>query len=156
MFQLKTRLQEFFLIIARKIIYSEHYRSCTKYISLCRSSPPEVLLRKGVLKICNKFKEEGPRRSVTSMTLQNNFFEIKLRHRCSPVNLLHIFRTSFPTNTSRGLLLSIVHYYFINLIYTKYFFKQIGNITFRKTIFTFWYTITKTKLTPFSASTHVS
>ena len=34
-----------------------------------------------------------------------NFIEIALRHGCSPVNLLHIFRTSFPKNTSGGLLL---------------------------------------------------
>ena len=46
-----------------------------------RSSRPEVLLRKGVLKICN-------------------FIEIALQHGCSPVNLLHIFRTPFLSNTS--------------------------------------------------------
>ena len=33
--------------------------------------------------------------------------EITLRHECSPVNLLHIFRTPFPKNTSGGLLLDI-------------------------------------------------
>ena len=32
-------------------------------------------------------------------------FEITLRHGCSPVNLAHIFRTSFPRNTSGWLLL---------------------------------------------------
>ena len=31
-----------------------------------------------------------------------------LRKRCSPVNLLHIFRTLFPKNTSEGLLLNIL------------------------------------------------
>ena len=31
---------------------------------------------------------------------QSNFIEIALRHGCSHVNLLHIFRTSFPRNTS--------------------------------------------------------
>ena len=34
-----------------------------------------------------------------------NFIEIKLRHGCSPVNLLHIFRTPFIKNTYGGLLL---------------------------------------------------
>ena len=29
----------------------------------------------------------------------------KIRHGCSPLNLLHIFRTPFPRNTSGGLLL---------------------------------------------------
>ena len=35
----------------------------------------------------------------------SNFIEITLRHGCSPVNLPHIFRTPFPKNTSRRLLL---------------------------------------------------
>ena len=39
------------------------------------------------------------------MKLQSNFIEITLRHGCSPVNLLQIFRAPFPKNTSRGLLL---------------------------------------------------
>ena len=34
-----------------------------------------------------------------------NFIEIALRHGCSLVNLLHIFRTTFPRNTSGWLLL---------------------------------------------------
>ena len=34
-----------------------------------------------------------------------NFIEITLWHRCSPVNLLHIFRTPFSKNTSGWLLL---------------------------------------------------
>ena len=36
------------------------------------------------------------------------FIEIALRHGCSPVNLLHIFRTPFPRNAFGGLLLDIV------------------------------------------------
>ena len=35
-----------------------------------------------------------------------NFIEITLRHGCSPVNLLHIFRTPFSKNTSGCLLLT--------------------------------------------------
>ena len=31
---------------------------------------------------------------------RSNFIEITLRHGCSPVNVLHIFRTHFPYNTS--------------------------------------------------------
>ena len=46
-----------------------------------------MLLRKGVLKI------------------QSNFIEITLRYGCSPVNLLLIFRTPFPKDTSEQLLL---------------------------------------------------
>ena len=34
---------------------------------------------------------------------------LQLRHGCSPVNLLHIFRTPFTKNTSGGLLLAILN-----------------------------------------------
>ena len=49
-----------------------------------------------------------PWRSVISVKLQNNFIEITLWHGCSPVTLLHIFRTSFPKKTSGRLLLIFV------------------------------------------------
>ena len=35
-----------------------------------------------------------------------NFFGIALRHGCSPVNLLHIFRRPFPKNISGQMLLT--------------------------------------------------
>ena len=56
-------------------------------------------------KICIKFTEEHPCRSVISVKLQSNFIEIILRHGCSPVNLLHIFRTPFLKNNPEWLLL---------------------------------------------------
>ena len=67
-----------------------------------------MFLRKGVLKICSKFRGEHPCRSAISVKLQRNFTEIGLRHGCSPVRLLHILRTPFPRNTSGWLLLFIV------------------------------------------------
>ena len=70
-----------------------------------RSSRQDVFLGKGVLKMCSKFTGEHPCRSVISIKFLCNFTEIALRHVCSPVNLLHIFRTSFPKNTSAWLLL---------------------------------------------------
>ena len=45
--------------------------------------------------------------TVISIKLQSNIIKIALRHGCSPVNLLYIFRTHFPKNTSEGLLQSI-------------------------------------------------
>ena len=77
---------------------------CRTLISI-RFSRPEVFLRKGVLKICSKSTGEHPCRSVISIKLLCNFIEIALRHGCSPVNLLHIFRTLIPRNTSGWLLL---------------------------------------------------
>ena len=53
-------------------------------------------------------------RSVISIKLPRNFIEITLRHGCSPVKLLHIFRTPFPRNTSGGLRL-----YYTNSDYTN-------------------------------------
>ena len=78
-------------------------------IKIFRSIPPEVFLGKGVLKICSKFKFTGehPCRSTISIKLQSNFIKITLRHGCSPVHFLHIFRSPFPKNTSGWLLLDI-------------------------------------------------
>ena len=45
---------------------------------------------------------------MISIKLKCNVIEIKLRHGRSHVNLLHIFRTTFPNNTSGGLLLYLV------------------------------------------------
>ena len=46
-----------------------------------------------------------PSRSVISVKLLCDFIEITFLYGCSPIKLLHIFRTSFPENTSGGLLL---------------------------------------------------
>ena len=76
--------------------------------STSRISRPEIFLRKGVLKICNKSAEEHRCRSVISIKLLCNFIETALQHGCSPVDLLHIFRTPFLKNTSGWLLLYII------------------------------------------------
>ena len=60
-----------------------------------RSSPPEVISGKYIMKICSKFAGENPCRSAISIKFLCNFFEIALRHGCSPVNLLNVFGTSF-------------------------------------------------------------
>ena len=69
-----------------------------------------MFLGKSVLKICNKFTGEHPCQSAMSIKLQSKFVEIALRHGCYPVNLLHIFRTPFPRNTSGRLLLNVNTY----------------------------------------------
>ena len=65
-----------------------------------------MVLGKGILKMCSKSAGEHRCRSVISIMLQSNFIEIILRHGCSPVNLLYIFRTPFPKNTSGRLHLN--------------------------------------------------
>ena len=63
---------------------------------------------KDILKICSKFTGGHPFKSVISIKLQSNFIEITLQHVCSPINLLHIFRTPFPWNTPVQLLLIVL------------------------------------------------
>ena len=74
---------------------------------LFRSNRPEEFLVKGFPKICSKFTGEQPCQSVISIKLRSNFVEITPLHGCSPVNLLHIFRTPFSKNTYGWLFLAI-------------------------------------------------
>ena len=74
-------------------------------------SPPEVFLGKGALKISSKFTGEHLCQRVISIKLLSKFIEITLRHGCSPVNLVHIFRKPFRKNTSGGLLLKLVWFW---------------------------------------------
>ena len=62
-------------------------------IVMLRSSPSKVFLGKGVQKICSNFTGEHP-----VPKLLCNFIEIALRHVCSLVNMLHIFRILFLKN----------------------------------------------------------
>ena len=57
----------------------------------------------GILRGCPKALQN------TLLKLLRNFIEIILWHECSPVNLLHAFRTPFTKNTSERLLLCLHH-----------------------------------------------
>ena len=109
-------------------LFETHFR-CLTFRALTvfkksRSSPPEVSLRKGILKICNKFTAEHQCRSVISINL---LIEIALRPGYSPVNLLHIFRKLIPSNTSEWLLLKRVC-----AVRNQYFQKPKAATTFSK------------------------
>ena len=84
---------------------------------ISKSSRPEVFLGKDVLKICSKFTGEHLCR----------FIEIALRHGCSPVILLHIFRTTFPKNTSARLLLNFPVRDFSRVLYPLRLEKKVMN-----------------------------
>ena len=64
-----------------------------------------MFLEKGVLKICSKFIGEYLCQSVIVLKLLCTFIEIAIQHERSPVNLLLIFRTTFPRETIGGLVL---------------------------------------------------
>ena len=64
--------------------------------------------------------------NVISIKLQSNFIEITLRRGCSPVNLLHIFRTLFLKNTSERLVLYIFSQYFCaHNVYVNFIWRVI-------------------------------
>ena len=51
--------------------------------------------------ICYRVKKTtNSLNNYDKVSLETNFIEIALWHRCSPANLLYIFRTPFPKNTS--------------------------------------------------------
>ena len=76
-----------------------------EYSLIRQKQPPRGVLTNRCSENMHKFTREHPCRSVISIKLQSNIIEITLPHGCSPVNLLHIFRTPFPRNTSGWLLL---------------------------------------------------
>ena len=60
-----------------------------------QKQPPGGVLKKRWSEICSKFKGEDSLQRVIPKKLLCNFLEIALWHGCSPLNLLHIFRTAF-------------------------------------------------------------
>ena len=78
----------------------------------------------------------------------HNFIEIALRHECSPVNLLHIFKTSFPKKISGGLLLTniplIAMLLFLDLqlrICTAYQGNYVERSVLRKALYLLFYIV---------------
>ena len=94
-----------------------------------------MFLGKGVPKIFSKFTGEHPCRSAISVKLQNSFIEITLLHGCSPVNLLHISRTSFPKNTSGRLLLIKIFDYKICITKVSIIPKTLVNTDYLSYVF---------------------
>ena len=64
----------------------------------------------------------------------NTFTEITLRHECSPVNLLHIFRTPFLKNASGRLLVktSYNHICFLYFLFSVKRQKQPPELVYKK------------------------
>ena len=93
--------------------------------TLIQKQTPDVFLGKDVLKICNKFTREHPCQKVVSIKLQSNFIDIAFRHGYFLINLLQIFRTTFPRNTSKELLISpSIYFNRFNLKINTFFYKQ--------------------------------
>ena len=80
--------------------HSSHY-----IINQRQKQPPRGVLRKRCSGNMQQIYRRTPCWSVISIKLLCNFIEITLRHGCSPLNLLHIFKTPFTKNISGWLLL---------------------------------------------------
>ena len=76
-------------------------------INNVQKQPSKGVLWKRFPENMHQITGEHPCRSAISIKLQSNFIEITLRHWCSPVNLLYIFRTPFLKNTSEGLIMNV-------------------------------------------------
>ena len=74
-----------------------------------------ALQRCSYKKVFWKYATNLQEKTHAEMWLLSNCIEIMLWYGCSPVNLLHIFRTPFYKNTSGGLLVKM-QLYFWNLL----------------------------------------
>ena len=85
-------------LIIRCLIASLNF--CEISNNLAQKQPSRGVFRK-------RFSEKIQQiyRRTPMLKCDFNKVEITLHHRCSPVNLLYIFRTPFPKNTCGGLLL---------------------------------------------------
>ena len=70
------------------------------------------------------YKKSSYKYFIENSILQSNFIEITLPHECSPVNLLHIFRTLFLKNTSGRLLLKLIASVYNPLVYNSQFWSH--------------------------------
>ena len=72
----------------------------------CQKQPSIRVFLKQCSENTQQIYRRTPIRKSDLTKLISNFIEITLWHGCSLVNLMHIFRTHFPKNTSGGVLLN--------------------------------------------------
>ena len=89
-----------------------------------QKQPSTGILRKRCSENTHKFTAEHPLRGAISIKLQSNFIDITLWHGCSAVNLCVFSEHLCLRHTSRGLLLGLVHKYFINPCSTIYLLEK--------------------------------
>ena len=99
-------LREFIIIwtilISLELDFCILNKELMKFSNFCHSSCIQKQPPREVLK-----KKRSENMQQIYRRICSNFIEITLWHGCSPVSLLHIFRTLFPRNTSGWLLLCI-------------------------------------------------
>ena len=99
------------IITERKISHHKfvtHIKNFTRNLFKDQKQPPRGVLSKRCFENMQQTYRRTPMRMCDFnkvVKLQSNFVEITLRHGCSPVNLLHISRTTFSKNNCGWLLL---------------------------------------------------
>ena len=73
-------------------------------LKLLQKHPFRNILEESCSKNMQQIYRETPMPQCDFNKVASNFTEIALRHGCSPVNLLYIFRIPFPRNSSGWLL----------------------------------------------------
>ena len=99
----KFLIQDFSNIRITRTLFSINCNIC-KY----QKQPPRGVPRKSCSEILQQIyrRTPMPKCNFNKVVIEIEIFiEIALRHGCSPVNLLHIFRTPFLKNTSGWLFL---------------------------------------------------
>ena len=81
------------------------YNLPSKLICIIQKQPPRGILKKMCSENTQQIYMKTPmlKCDFNKVALQINFTEITLQHGCSPVTLLHIFRTPFLKGTLSGL-----------------------------------------------------
>ena len=70
-----------------------------------QKQPSRSVLKKWCFENMQQIYRRTPMTKCDFNKVASKFIKIALRHGCSPVNLLHIFKAPFPKNTSGRLLL---------------------------------------------------
>ena len=104
-------LQVFFLFDPKVLTLFE-VLACKCFIAFSKvmqKQPSRGALRKRCFENIQQIysRTPMPKSDFNKVALQSNFIEITLRHGCSSVNLLRIFRTPFTKNTPGRLLLAM-------------------------------------------------
>ena len=81
------------------------YRTSVSPWKQDQKQPSKCVIKKRCSENMQQIYRRTPMPKCDFNNVVSNFIEISLRHGCSPVNLLHIFSSPFPMNTSGRLLL---------------------------------------------------
>ena len=93
----------------------------------CRSSPPEVLLKRGVPKICSKFTGEHPCRSVISIKLLCSALQLYKNHTSAWVFSCFFIQYILPLPILNKVIMKIIKWHLVKKFTGEYpvFFKHL-------------------------------